>query len=46
MRREEIIGDARLLLGDCREILPTVGRVDACISDPPYGIAHKFGSAI
>ncbi len=27
--REEIIGNARLILGDCRDILPTLGRVDA-----------------
>jgi DNA modification methylase len=36
--REEIIGDCRLLLGDCREVLPTLGKVDAVITDPPYGI--------
>ena len=34
--REEIIGDARLILGDCREVLPTLGRVDAVVTDPPY----------
>lgn len=27
-----------LYCGDCREILPTLGNVDACITDPPYGI--------
>lgn len=31
------IGPATLYLGDCREILPLVGMVDAVISDPPYG---------
>ena len=36
--RTEIIGDATLILGDCREILPTLGKVDAVITDPPYGI--------
>lgn len=36
--REEIIGDARLILGDCREVLPTLQRVDAVVTDPPYGI--------
>jgi DNA modification methylase len=36
--REEIIGDARLILGDCRDILPTLGKVDAVVTDPPYGI--------
>ena len=30
------IGAARLALGDCREILPTLGRVDHIITDPPY----------
>jgi len=32
-----IIGDATLYLGDCREILPTLPKVDAVITDPPYG---------
>ena len=30
-------GDATLYMGDCRDILPTLGRVDAVITDPPYG---------
>lgn len=29
--------------GDCREILPTLGKVDLLISDPPYGIGYKSG---
>lgn len=33
-----IIGDATLYLGDCGDILPTLPKVDACITDPPYGI--------
>ena len=36
--REEQIGRARLILGDCRDILPTLGKVDAVVTDPPYGI--------
>lgn len=35
--RVETIGDATLYLGDCREILPTLGKVDAVVTDPPYG---------
>jgi len=38
MMREEIIGNARLILGDCRDILPTLPKVDAVVTDPPYGI--------
>lgn len=38
-----IIGNARLYLGDCREILPTLPKVDACITDPPYGIGEAAG---
>ena len=34
----ETIGDATLYLGDCREILPTLPKVDAVITAPPYGI--------
>ena len=37
-RRKEIIGDATLYLGDCLEILPTLPKVDAVVTDPPYGI--------
>lgn len=35
---EVVIGNARLILGDCLEILPTLPKVDAVITDPPYGI--------
>lgn len=30
-------GRVQLYLGDCREILPTLGKVDAVVTDPPYG---------
>jgi len=36
--RIEKIGAATLYLGDCREVLPTLPKVDAVITDPPYGI--------
>lgn len=36
--RVEKIGAATLYLADCMEVLPTLGRVDAVITDPPYGI--------
>lgn len=42
MNRVEVIGDATLYLGDCLEILPTLPKVDAVITDPPYGIAHLW----
>ena len=38
-----VIGDATLYLGDCLEILPTLPKVDAVITDPPYGIAYSSG---
>lgn len=38
MSEKVIIGDATLYLGDCMEILPMLGKVDAVITDPPYGI--------
>ena len=38
MIRCEVIGDATLYLGDCMDILPTLPKVDAVITDPPYGI--------
>ncbi len=36
------IGDATLYLGDCMDVLPTLERVDAVITDPPYGIGFKY----
>ena len=36
--KKEVIGDATLYLGDCLEILPTLEKVDAVITDPPYGM--------
>jgi len=32
------IGNATLYLGDCLEVLPLINKVDAVITDPPYGI--------
>ena len=40
MTRVEHIGRATLYLGDCRDILPTLPKVDAVVTDPPYGIAN------
>lgn len=40
---ETIAEGVTLYLGDCREILPTLGKVDAVVTDPPYGIGHKSG---
>ncbi len=40
MSRVETIGDCTLYLGDCRDILPTLGKVDAVVTDPPYGIGR------
>lgn len=39
--RVETIGDCTLYLGDCLEILPTLGKVDAVVTDPPYGIGES-----
>ena len=30
-----------LYCGDCRDILPTLGKVDAVVTDPPYGHGYK-----
>lgn len=35
-----IIGDCTLYNADCREVLPTLPKVDAVITDPPYGIGR------
>jgi site-specific DNA-methyltransferase (adenine-specific) len=37
-RIETLAEGITLYCGDCREILPTLGKVDAVVTDPPYGI--------
>lgn len=39
------IGRATLYLGDCSTILPTLGKVDAVVTDPPYGIGADKASS-
>ena len=43
-KQKVIIGDAVLYLGDCMDVLPMLDKVDAVITDPPYGI-NKDGQA-
>lgn len=38
--RTEQIGDCTLYLGDCKDILPTLPKVDAVVTDPPYGVQY------
>lgn len=42
MSRIETIGNATLYLGDCRDILPTLPKVDLVLTDPPYGIGDAL----
>ena len=37
------IGRATLYNADCRDILPTLPKVDAVVTDPPYGMNMSIG---
>ena len=37
------IGNAELWWGDCLDVLPMLGMVDALVTDPPYGIKRANG---
>ncbi len=37
-----VIGNATLFHADCREVLPTLPKVDAVITDPPFGLGEKM----
>ena len=40
--RTEVLADGVTLhLGDCQEILPTLGKIDSVVTDPPYGMAFQ-----
>ena len=42
-KEKRVIGNAILYMGDCLEILPTLPKVDAVVTDPPYGIGYQHG---
>lgn len=44
--RVETIGNATLYCGDARDILPTLGKVDAVVTDPPYGVVNRDSSGL
>src|ERR1051326_8868405 len=39
-----VIGNCTLYHGDSMDILPTLGKVDAVVTDPPYGIGEAAGA--
>ena len=44
-KRKEVIGDCTLYLADCMDVMPFLDKVDAVVTDPPYGIgAAKRGT--
>jgi len=42
-KRKEVIGDCTLYLGDCLEVMPTLGKVDAAVTSPPYDNMRDYG---
>jgi len=42
-KRKEVIGDCTLYLGDCLDVMPTLDKVDAVVTYPPYGIKQAVG---
>ena len=43
MNKPVVIGNATLYLDDCRQVLPFLPKVDAVVTDPPYGIGEAAG---
>lgn len=46
MAEKVVIGNAELWLGDCLKILPTLPKVDAVITSPPYAQQRDYGAKI
>jgi DNA modification methylase len=36
--KETLAKDVEIYMGDCLDVLPTLQKVDACVTDPPYGL--------
>lgn len=43
-RAEHLAEGVSLYLGDCREVLPALGPIDACVTDQPYGINYSVNA--
>lgn len=41
-RVERLSNRVTLYLGDCREVIPTLGHIDAIVTDPPYGLGELW----
>lgn len=41
-KREDLAEGITIYLGDCRAVLPLIGRMDAVVTDPPYGLGEKW----
>jgi site-specific DNA-methyltransferase (adenine-specific)/modification methylase len=44
-KRRVEIGDCVLYEGDCLEVMPELGAVDAVVTDPPYGLGESGGKS-
>ena len=42
-KSEALSDSVTLYLGDCRELIPTVGKVDTIITSPPYNMGVSAG---
>jgi site-specific DNA-methyltransferase (adenine-specific)/modification methylase len=45
-KRVEVIGRATLIEADCGGVLPLLGKVDAVVTDPPYGISYAANPVV
>ena len=41
-QQARIIGGQLLIQGDCLEVMAVLPKVDACLTDPPYGLGKKM----
>lgn len=42
--KKVVIGNCTLYCGDCMHILSTLERIDAIVTDPPYGLGERTGT--
>lgn len=44
--RDVLVGNCRLIQGNCLDVMPVLGKVDAVVTDPPYKLSQAYSASV